>query len=37
MKLGDLVAKVIMVAVCLGFIGFWLYCIFSGNVVGKVG
>lgn len=33
----DFLCKVVMVATCLGFVGFWLYCIFSGNIVGKVG
>lgn len=37
MRIGDAFAKLIMVCTCVGFIGFWLYCIFSGNIVGKVG
>lgn len=33
----EFLAKVVMMVTCVGFVGFWLYCIFSGNIVGKVG
>jgi len=37
MRIGDAFAKLVMMATVVGFLGFWLYCIFSGNIVGKVG